>query len=185
MATEQKLPFRSRSHSPVKSPSQAGGDAGLSSSSKHAVTKQQPLPWFTESYFTSEPATAAARKIYITFLASRGVIIIVFLLSVLSIYWGALWQTPVHVHNLNCWVVVSLISHGSRDVPATRCVQCLYYSRYRTLTEGRWDSSSRARWSQVAGHQLRLRGARSPQICFRMGRLTSRMRSSRRKPGPS
>ena len=96
------------------------------SSSKHTATEQEPLPWFTESYFTSEPATAAARKIYIKILASRGVIIIVFLLSVLSIYWGALWQTPVHVHNLNCWVVVSSISHDSRDVLATRCATLMY-----------------------------------------------------------
>jgi len=40
-------------------------------------------------------------------LASKGLLIIIFLLSVLSIYWGALWQTPAHAHNLNNWVVVS------------------------------------------------------------------------------
>ncbi|KAH9993944.1 hypothetical protein BJV77DRAFT_1066938 [Russula vinacea] len=32
-------------------------------------------------------------------------LIIIFLLAVLSIYWGALWQTPAHTHNLNNWVV--------------------------------------------------------------------------------
>jgi hypothetical protein len=43
-------------------------------------------------------------------LASKGLLIIIFLLSVLSIYWGALWQTPAHTHNLNNWVVVSFAS---------------------------------------------------------------------------
>jgi hypothetical protein len=47
-------------------------------------------------------------------LALRGTLLIVFLLSVLSIYWGALWQTSTHVHNLNGWVVVSLFPHASR-----------------------------------------------------------------------
>lgn len=88
------------------SPNQNGGDHIDSSSSplQRTVTRS-PLPWFTESYFTSEPATAAARKTYITILASKVLLIIVFLLSVLSIYWGALWQTPAHTHNLNNWVV--------------------------------------------------------------------------------
>jgi hypothetical protein len=68
---------------------------------------QPPLPWFTESYFSKEPATAAARKVYILILASGGVILIFVMLSVLSIFWGALWKTPQYVHNLNGWVVVS------------------------------------------------------------------------------
>src|SRR6266850_3497250 len=107
METDQKLPPQSRSHSPVKSPNQAGGDPGLSSPKRTAA--KPPLPWFTESYLSNEPATAAARKIYIMTLTSRGVLLIVFLLSVFSIYWGALWKTPVHAHNFNCWVVVSFV----------------------------------------------------------------------------
>ncbi len=74
------------------------------SSSQETIAK----PWFTESYFSHEPATAAARKIYIIVLTSGGVILILFALTVLSIYWGSLWHTPTHVHNLNGWVVVSL-----------------------------------------------------------------------------
>ena len=162
METDQKVSPRSRSHSPVKSRQQPGGDAGLSSSQNAAANP--PLPWFTESYVSNEPATAAARKIYIMILASRSAFLIVFLLSVLSIYWGALWSTPTHVHNLNGWIVVSLIPHSSRFVLA-RCVTLTHTNfscrlqRYRTLTEGRWASSSRAQWSQVAGRQLPLRGA--------------------------
>ncbi|KAI9461728.1 hypothetical protein F5148DRAFT_1214780 [Russula earlei] len=101
--TDDKFP-RSRSHSSFQSPSQAGDDTAPSSSNPPAVAKPT-LPWFTESYLSNEPETAAARKTYILFLASRVVVIIIFLLSVLSIYWGALWQTPRHVHNLNGWVV--------------------------------------------------------------------------------
>ncbi|KAI9463645.1 hypothetical protein BJY52DRAFT_1252871 [Lactarius psammicola] len=69
------------------------------------TTTQPPLPWFTESYFSHEPATAAARKVYIIILTSGGVVLILFALAVLSIYWGSLWHTPTHVHNLNAWVV--------------------------------------------------------------------------------
>ncbi|KAH9998533.1 hypothetical protein BJV74DRAFT_767839 [Russula compacta] len=72
--------------------------------SQHTATSP-PLPWFTESYFSNDPATAAARKIYIRILTLIGVLLVVVLLSVLSIYWGALWQTSTRVHNLNGWVV--------------------------------------------------------------------------------
>ncbi|KAI9442228.1 hypothetical protein H4582DRAFT_1927199 [Lactarius indigo] len=69
------------------------------------TTVKPPLPWFTESYFSHEPATAAARKAYIIILTSGGVMLILFALAVLSIYWGSLWHTPTHAHNLNGWVV--------------------------------------------------------------------------------
>ena len=110
----------SRLHSPSMSPNQNGG-GDTDSSPLKPTPARSPLPWFTESYFSSEPATTAARKIYITILASKGLLIIIFLLSVLSIYWGALWQTPAHAHNLNNWVVVSPTSQNfwMRDV---KCV---------------------------------------------------------------
>ncbi|KAI0298606.1 hypothetical protein BC826DRAFT_998341 [Russula brevipes] len=106
MMERHESPPRSRSRSPVKSlgHTRRHRDTGLSSS-KEAAEAKPPLPWFTESYISDEPATAVARKIYVMILASRGVLLIVFLLSVLSIYWGALWQTPAHVHNLTSWVV--------------------------------------------------------------------------------
>ncbi|KAI0256100.1 hypothetical protein BJV78DRAFT_1385015 [Lactifluus subvellereus] len=104
METEHKSPLRSRSRSSDKLTSQAGGDSGLSVSQRGAAA-QPPLPWFTESYLSNEPATAAARKGYILILASAGVLLILLALSALSIFWGALWQTPGHVHNLNGWVV--------------------------------------------------------------------------------
>jgi membrane-anchored protein YejM (alkaline phosphatase superfamily) len=69
-----------------------------------------PLPWFTESYFSRDPATAKARKIYIIILIVGCSVIIVFALAVLSIYWGSLWKTATLVHHLNGWVVVSLAS---------------------------------------------------------------------------
>lgn len=96
----------SPSHSPSMSPNQNGG-GDTDSSPLQPTAARSPLPWFTESYFSHEPATAAARKTYIIILASKGLLIIIFLLSVLSIYWGSLWQTPAHTHNLNNWVVVS------------------------------------------------------------------------------
>lgn len=71
---------------------------------------EPPLPWFTESYFSRDPKTAAARKLYIIVLAIGGAVIIVFALAVLSIYWGSLWKTSTLVHHLEGWVVVSLVS---------------------------------------------------------------------------
>ena len=98
---------RSRSRSPSKSHIQPGGDTALTPLRPTASDLKPPLPWFTESYFTSEPATAAARKKYIIFLTLKVTLVIVFLMAVLSIYWGSLWQTPQHTFNLNNWVVVS------------------------------------------------------------------------------
>jgi hypothetical protein len=71
---------------------------------------EPPLPWFTESYFSRDPKTAAARKTYIIILALAGAVVILFAMAVLSIYWGSLWQTNTLVHNLEGWVVVSLAS---------------------------------------------------------------------------
>ena len=183
----------SRSHSPSMSPNKnGGGDTDSPPLQSTAARSKSPLPWFTESYFSCEPATAAARKTYITILASKGLLIIVFLLSVLSIYWGSLWQTPAHTHNLNNWVVVSPnlaeFFFWMRDV--------IYYYNFlvgrgfglfcfRTLMVVRWASSSRAQWLRVVGHQLRFRGAKSPQIYFRTGCPTSRTRLYRIKFGPS
>lgn len=79
-------------------------DRGDPSPSQKTAAKP-PLPWFTESYFSHEPATAAARKVYIIMLASGGVMLIMFALAALSIYWGSVWHSPTKVHNLNGWVV--------------------------------------------------------------------------------
>jgi hypothetical protein len=189
MKTSHKSSPRSpsRSHSLSMSPNQNGG-GDTDSSPLQPTAARSPLPWFTESYFSSEPATSAARKIYIIILASKGLLIIVFLLSVLSIYWGALWQTPAHAHNLNNWVVVSPTSQDfwMRDVNA-----CKYWFAasdcfcFRTLMVVRWASSSHAQWSQVAGRQLHFRGTKYPQIYFQTGCPTSRTRSYRRKLGLS
>jgi hypothetical protein len=108
MQTGDSSPSQSpHSRSPVKSAGPAGGDNG-SSSAPRIETARPPPPWFTESYFSNEPATAAARKVYHSILGLNIGILVLVIFSVLSIYWGALWQTPAHVHNLNGWVVVSM-----------------------------------------------------------------------------
>jgi hypothetical protein len=63
------------------------------------------LPWFTESYFSRDPKTAAARKTYLIILGIGGGVIIVFAMAVLSIYWGSLWKANSLVHHLEGWVV--------------------------------------------------------------------------------
>lgn len=74
------------------------------------------LPWFTESYFSRDPKTAAARKLYIIILAIGGAVIIVFALAVLSIYWGSLWKTDSLIYQIEGWVVVSLVSSLSDNL---------------------------------------------------------------------
>lgn len=107
MQTDDSSPSQSgRSRSPAKSASRVGGDNG-SSSAPRIETARPPPPWFTESYFSNEPVTAAARKVYHSILGLYSGILVLVIFSVLSIYWGALWQTSAHVHNLNGWVVVS------------------------------------------------------------------------------
>ena len=88
-------------------------------SSREKISKP-PLPWFTESYFSRDPATAKARKTYIIILTLGGVVIIVFALAVLSIYWGSLWETTKLVHHVDGWVVVSLSSDLLRTTGLTR-----------------------------------------------------------------
>ncbi|KAF8274530.1 hypothetical protein EI94DRAFT_1768739 [Lactarius quietus] len=63
------------------------------------------MPWFTESYFSHDHATAAARKRYTIILTLASFVIIVFAMGVLSIYWGSLWRSATLVHHLNGWVV--------------------------------------------------------------------------------
>jgi hypothetical protein len=184
MEAGDKLPQRSSSHSPVQLSSQVGDDSDLTSA--HLKAAKPPLPWFTESYFSKDPATIAARKVYILILASRGVLIILLVLSVLSIYWGALWQTPRHVHNLHGWVVVSLVfRHPPDSCAMLMSVRFWFHCCGRTLMAVRWVSSSRARWSQVMDDQLRCRGTLSPRISFQTGHMTLRMPSYKRKPGLS
>ncbi|KAI0049875.1 hypothetical protein FA95DRAFT_1537385 [Auriscalpium vulgare] len=62
-------------------------------------------PWFTEGYWSNDPSTAQARKIYTKILAIFTFAIIILVLAVLSIYWGALWSSTAHVHNLKGWIV--------------------------------------------------------------------------------
>ncbi|KAI0311955.1 hypothetical protein OF83DRAFT_1166149 [Amylostereum chailletii] len=63
------------------------------------------LPWFTESYFSKDPATSTARALYSKIFGVLSFMTIVVMMAVLPIYWGALWQTPAHAHNLHGWVV--------------------------------------------------------------------------------
>lgn len=162
METSHSSSPRSRSHSPSKSLDRPRGDSGSSPLQPGPAAPKPLLPWFTESYFTSEPATAAARKKYIIILTLKILLVIVFLLSVLSIYWGSLWRTPAHTHNLNNWVVVSspspCSSWSAHDVNAYDFL-ALASAFFRTLTAARWAGSSRVQWSIVVGRQLRSRGA--------------------------
>jgi hypothetical protein len=63
-------------------------------------TAEQP---FSRSFFDKTNATA--RKIYLRLFLSGCFLVIVAIFTILAIYWGSLWKTPVK--NLNGWVVVS------------------------------------------------------------------------------
>ena len=53
----------------------------------------------------TDPNMAAARKIYFKTLIGGSFGLMVAMFAIFSIYWGALWKTPVH--SLDGWVVVS------------------------------------------------------------------------------
>ncbi|KAI0036877.1 hypothetical protein K488DRAFT_75663 [Vararia minispora EC-137] len=67
---------------------------------------EREAPWFTENFYTTKhPATRTLRSVYAKIFLAMPVILIIFMMGVLPIYWGALWKAPQHVHGLNAWVV--------------------------------------------------------------------------------
>ncbi|KAI0065678.1 hypothetical protein BV25DRAFT_1821336 [Artomyces pyxidatus] len=84
-------------------------DHGQTSSSTHVEARPTStsagVPWFTERFWSRDPSTAAARKTYNMIMIVFTALIILCVLSVLPIYWGALWQTSTHIHNVKGWVV--------------------------------------------------------------------------------
>jgi hypothetical protein len=57
------------------------------------------------SIFGESPKAKAARTIYIKIILGGSLLIIVSIFTVFSIYWGALWDTTNHVHNIEGWAV--------------------------------------------------------------------------------
>ncbi|KAF9463855.1 hypothetical protein BDZ94DRAFT_1217283 [Collybia nuda] len=60
-----------------------------------------PPPLFTQSFFARE--NASARVLYLRTLVGGCFAIVIIIFAIFSIYWGALWKTPVR--NLNGWIV--------------------------------------------------------------------------------
>lgn len=61
--------------------------------------------WFSENFFSKEPSLSRARALYLKIVFGTSFMIVVFIMAVLPIYWGALWKVPSHVHNLKGWIV--------------------------------------------------------------------------------
>src|ERR1700722_20165005 len=69
-----------------------------------------PVPPFSGSFFDNDNAGREARAVYLKANVMGLILVTLTIFSVLSIYWGALWQVEPHVHNLKGWVVVRLHS---------------------------------------------------------------------------
>jgi hypothetical protein len=70
--------------------------------SKPVVEKMMDLP-FSKSFLDKD--NAVARRFYIKFFGSAILGVAIAIFSIMSIYWGSLWKTPVG--HLEGWVVVS------------------------------------------------------------------------------
>ena len=69
--------------------------------------KSEEAPWFAENYFTTQhPGTRMLRKTYIKLLSILSALVLVYMMGVLSIYWGALYSSPQQAHKLDAWIVV-------------------------------------------------------------------------------
>ncbi|KAH7099950.1 hypothetical protein BKA62DRAFT_268536 [Auriculariales sp. MPI-PUGE-AT-0066] len=69
-----------------------------------SVNQGQPKPRpFTHSW--SDPEIAAARGLYVKAMTFSTATTIIMLLAILSMYWGAFWQVPSHLHKLDITVV--------------------------------------------------------------------------------
>jgi len=82
---------------------------------KEAVKSEAPTPLasstpqiqtpYSLQFWDEAPEIGKARKIYITILLQRTLIIVLAIFGIFSIYWGALWQLPAR--SLEGWIVVS------------------------------------------------------------------------------
>ncbi|VDC07685.1 unnamed protein product [Peniophora sp. CBMAI 1063] len=68
----------------------------------------EDAPFFSENYFTTQnPATRGLRMTYIKILGILSAVLLVYMMGVLSIYWGALYSSPQQAHKLDAWIIDS------------------------------------------------------------------------------
>jgi hypothetical protein len=72
-----------------------------------AAEEAQP---FTSSFFDKSKEASEARSLYFKQHITGLILITSTIFMVLSIFWGASWQTQTRIHNLRGWVVVRRIS---------------------------------------------------------------------------
>lgn len=75
------------------------------------TTPAAPVEPFSSGFLDKSDTATKARTIYVTILLQRTCLIVVALLAIFSIYWGALWRIPAR--SLQGWIVVSLITFFS------------------------------------------------------------------------
>lgn len=83
----------------------------MNSMSMDMPTKgMEEAPFFSENYFTTQnPATRGLRMTYIKILGILSAVLLVYMMGVLSIYWGALYSSPQQAHKLDAWIIVCTI----------------------------------------------------------------------------
>ncbi|EIM83021.1 uncharacterized protein STEHIDRAFT_124335 [Stereum hirsutum FP-91666 SS1] len=72
---------------------------------KSRYPERDGVPWFSESFFSNHAVMGKARRLYFIILAMTSFLIIFVILALMSIYWGALWNTTKYVHNVKGWII--------------------------------------------------------------------------------
>lgn len=67
---------------------------------------QRPaVEMFSYSFFDKSPSFAKSRALYFKVVAGGAFLIILTIMSMLPIYWGALWKPSVQLHKIHGWIV--------------------------------------------------------------------------------
>lgn len=78
-------------------------ESELDTPTPHIVEKAKELP-FSKRFLDED--NAASRRMYLKIFGGSIILICIGIFSIMSIYWGSLWKTPVG--HLEGWIVVSI-----------------------------------------------------------------------------
>lgn len=86
----------------------ADSDATLHILPERFVQTAPPVPArLTGGFFDASAEAAKGRAIFVKILLKGLVLVSLVIFLVFPIFWGALWKTPEHIHQMKGWLVVS------------------------------------------------------------------------------
>jgi hypothetical protein len=76
------------------------------------ISHHGPLAY--HGFWDKDHESTQDRVLYIKVLTlGSAMIVIIIMWCILPIYWGSVWSAPQHIHNLNGWLVVCVLSFFS------------------------------------------------------------------------